>query len=416
MNTLLHTQLISESQIFRLRRKIYHALISVTKDKNSAALFSSSFSSVARYLVIKSEKLSLSINVQILDMSVSLRIMFISEVQDHDLNKSIFQSEGYSCENKGSFLLVEKYISLSQEILSTNAVSDATKILLDKTTEELLNELNLQNSKLEKEVEERKKAEENLKETQKDLIINEKLAALGSMVAGVAHEINTPVGISVTAASHLKDSIESFISMYEQNKIKKSDLDILIRTVRESNAVVEENLQRASKLIRSFKEVAVDQSAEDEREIFFKQYVEQIITSLSPRFRNRAIEIVTDDIDPSLKVTITPGPIAQILSNLIENSLVHAFDENQKGLIRIAATLDGEGLQIVYSDNGKGIPEEYLQKIFDPFFTTKRSEGGTGLGMHLVHNIVRKKFAGQIRCESEVNKGTTFYISLNILK
>lgn len=415
MNTLLHTQLISENQIFQVRRKIYHALISITQDKNSAAILSSSFSSAARCLFRQSKKLDLYINVEKSDTSLSLQIKFISEVQELNFNKSFLQSEGYSFANKGSVSIVEKYIGLSQEILSTNALSDATKILLDKTTVELLDELNLQNSKLEKEVEERKKAEENLKETQNDLIINEKLAALGSMVAGVAHEINTPVGISVTAASHLKDSIESFNSIYEQNKIKKSDLDTLIKTVRESNAVVEENLQRASKLIRSFKEVAVDQSAEDVREIFFKQYVEQIITSLSPRFRNRSIEVVTDDIDPALKVTTTPGPIAQILSNLIENSLVHAFEENQSGLIQIGANSSGNELQIVYSDNGRGIPKEYLQKIFDPFFTTKRSEGGTGLGMHLVHNIVRKKFSGQISCESTLGLGTTFYISLSVL-
>lgn len=415
MNTLLHTQLISENQIFQVRRKIYHALISITQDKNSAAILSSSFSSAARCLFRQSKKLDLYINVEKSDTSLSLQIKFISEVQELNFNKSFLQSEGYSFANKGSVSIVEKYIGLSQEILSTNALSDATKILLDKTTVELLDELNFQNSKLEKEVEERKKAEENLKETQNDLIINGKLAALGSMVAGVAHEINTPVGISVTAASHLKDSIESFNSIYEQNKIKKSDLDTLIKTVRESNAVVEENLQRASKLIRSFKEVAVDQSAEDVREIFFKQYVEQIITSLSPRFRNRSIEVVTDDIDPALKVTTTPGPIAQILSNLVENSLVHAFEENQSGLIQIGANSSGNELQIVYSDNGRGIPKEYLQKIFDPFFTTKRSEGGTGLGMHLVHNIVRKKFSGQISCESTLGLGTTFYISLSVL-
>jgi C4-dicarboxylate-specific signal transduction histidine kinase len=279
---------------------------------------------------------------------------------------------------------------------------------------QLLDALKVQNTQLQVEIEERINAEEALREIQQDLIANEKLAALGALVAGISHEINTPVGIGITASSHLRESINAFATLFSDGSLKRSDLEGFVNSIRDLNSMIEENLQRASNLIRSFKEVAVDQSAEDNREIFFKQYVDQIVTSLSPKFRNRNIQVDTSDIDPSLKIVTTPGPIAQILSNLIENSLVHGFDNEESGLIRLSASASQEELFIVYSDNGKGIPEENLIKIFDPFFTTKRSQGGTGLGMHLVHNIVRKKFFGQIRCESSLGKGVTFHISLRL--
>lgn len=412
MTTLLQVRLVTDADIFRIRRKIYLAFVRLMQDSNHASLISSSFSTAARALLCETDSIVFVIESERLDSQAAINLKFI--VHDTNFKTTEFNHyfDGYRLEIFDSVLNITKPIFSPRETLESEAFFDLTKILLDKTTEELLDELNVQNKLLEKEVEDRKKAEENLKETQVDLINNEKLAALGSMVAGVAHEINTPVGTSVTAASHIKDSLEAFYLLYEQNKIKKSDLDDLIKTVRESNAVVEENLRRAANLIRSFKEVAVDQTAEDDREIFFKQYVDQVITSLSPKFRNRSIETVTDGIDPTLKVVTTPGPIAQIISNLIENSLIHGFDEKQSGTITLSASATEEELLLIYSDNGKGISPENLQKIFDPFFTTKRSQGGTGLGMHLVHNLVRKKFSGHIKCESTLGAGVTFFVTL----
>jgi len=234
----------------------------------------------------------------------------------------------------------------------------------------------------------------------------------GALVAGLSHEINTPVGIGITASSHLRDTIKEFTTLFSDRSLKRSDLETFISSINDLNGMVEENLQRASNLIKSFKEVAVDQTAEDERNFFLKQYVEQVVSSLSPKFRNRSIDVVLDGIDESIHLKTTAGPISQIITNLIINSLVHGFDMDQSGQIKITATRNAEELLFTYSDNGKGIAQENLEKIFDPFFTTKRSHGGSGLGMHLVYNIVTKKYRGRIKCESQINHGVTFRMSL----
>lgn len=284
----------------------------------------------------------------------------------------------------------------------------AAEILQAKSRGELFNDLNLKNELLQIEIEERKATEESLRQAQQELIASEKLAALGGLVAGIAHEINTPVGIGVTAASHLSESIREFELLYRGGTMRRSDLEAFLASVRELNGMVEENLNRASRLIRSFKEVAVDQTADDEREINLRDYIEQVVTSLSPRLRNRPIEIVTEDIDPTLQLKTSPGPISQIFTNFIMNSLIHGFQQDQRGRIRISAKKSEAGLEMLYSDDGNGIAPEHLKKIFDPFFTTKRSHGGSGLGMHLIYNIVTKKYSGQIRCESELGKGVLF--------
>ena len=278
---------------------------------------------------------------------------------------------------------------------------------------QLVDTLKIQNTRLQVEIEERINAEKALRDTQRDLIATEKLASLGALVAGISHEINTPVGIGITASSHLRETITAFATLFSGGTLKRSDLENLINSVRDLNGIVEENLQRASTLIKSFKEVAVDQTADDERSFFLKEYVNQIVISLSPKFRSRAINVVLDGIDELIYLKTTPGPISQIITNLIINSLVHGFDMNQSGQIKIAATRNSDELQLTYSDNGKGIAPENIEKIFDPFFTTRRSHGGSGLGMHLVYNIVTKKYRGRVKCESEINKGVTFQMSLH---
>ena len=172
--------------------------------------------------------------------------------------------------------------------------------------------------------------------------------------------------------------------------------------------MVEENLLRASRLIKSFKEVAVDQTAEDEREFNLREYVEQVVMSLSPKLRTTSVRVSVDAIDQNLVLKTAPGPIAQILTNLIMNSLIHGFDENQPGEINISARQISTDLELLYSDSGKGITQENLKRIFEPFFTTKRSHGGSGLGMHLVYNIVTKKYSGKITCTSEPGRGVLF--------
>lgn len=284
------------------------------------------------------------------------------------------------------------------------------QILQAKTREELFDDLNVKNELLRGEIEERKATEHSLRKAQEDLIASEKLAALGGLVAGIAHEINTPVGIGVTAASHLSETIRDFMGVYRGGNMRRSDLEQFLQAVEELNSMVEENLQRASRLIGSFKEVAVDQTADDEREIVLRDYAEQVIISLSPKLRNRPVQVLCDGIDPGIVLSTSPGPISQILTNLIVNSLVHAFDAEQQGTIRITARKTGTDLAMTYSDDGQGIAPEHLKKIFDPFFTTKRAHGGSGLGMHLVYNIVTKKYMGKIRCQSEPGHGVLFEI------
>ncbi len=282
------------------------------------------------------------------------------------------------------------------------------RILTTKTRQELFDDLNAKNSQLQVEIEERKAAEEAALQAQRDLIAKEKLASLGGLVAGIAHEINTPVGIGVTAASHLSESIREFMHLYQSGSMRRSDLEAFLKSAQESNLMVEENLQRASRLIRSFKEVAVDQTADDEREFMLRDYAEQVVTSLSPKLRHRAIGISLEGIDPVLCLRTAPGPMSQILTNLIMNSLIHGFEQEQAGQITLSAIRRGDTLELTYADDGKGISRDHLTKIFEPFFTTKRSHGGSGLGMHLVYNIVTKKYSGTIRCDSEVGHGVTF--------
>jgi len=195
--------------------------------------------------------------------------------------------------------------------------------------------------------------------------------------------------------------------------MRKSDLEGFLASAQELNAMVEENLLRASELIKSFKAVAVDQTAEDNRDFFLQAYAQQVVTSLGPKLREwKNVDISLAGIDPKIQLQTSPGPISQILTNFIMNSLIHGFDQNQPGTITIAAKPLDDALEITYSDNGKGISPQDIKKIFDPFFTTKRSHGGSGLGMHLVYNIVTKKFSGEITCESQLGQGVTFKLLL----
>jgi PAS domain S-box-containing protein len=238
---------------------------------------------------------------------------------------------------------------------------------------------------------------EQLKSTQQTLVESEKMASLGGLVAGVAHEINTPIGISVTAASFLQDEINRLSEKLSSNTLSRSYVEKLIARVGESSRLLNTNLKRAADLISSFKQVAVDQSSEACYSFKLEENVNQVVTSLKHKLKQTRCNVFVE-CPEDLSIYSFPGSFAQIYSNLILNSLIHGFEEwDGKREIYIDIQLQDNTLNIDYRDTGKGIPEDIAARIFDPFVTSKRGSGGSGLGTHIVYNIVNQLFKGDIQ-------------------
>ncbi|MDY6802367.1 MAG: ATP-binding sensor histidine kinase [Cyanobacteriota bacterium] len=250
---------------------------------------------------------------------------------------------------------------------------------------------------------------ENLKATQNQLVESEKMAALGGLVAGVAHEINTPLGLGVTAASLLADKITDFVEIYKCGQMKRSDLEHFLNNIMQNSTMILSNLNRAGDLIASFKQVAVDQTSEAQRRFKINQYLEETLLSLRSSLKktNHQIEI---NGDADLEVNSYPGAFSQIVTNLVMNSLVHAYHNLDRGKLTFNFFREGETIIFEYADDGVGIAPENVRKIFEPFFTTKRNQGGSGLGLHIVYNFVTQKLQGTIECESQLGRGTKFLI------
>lgn len=250
---------------------------------------------------------------------------------------------------------------------------------------------------------------ETLKKTQQSLVEAGKMASLGVLVAGVAHEVNTPVGIGVTAASYLQEQTVQLEQKYRGNQMKRSDLESYIGTAVDTAKVILNNLERASERISSFKQVAVDQTNQEVRRFVLRPYIEEVLISIQPAYKKtrHKVEIEGDD---TVEVTCSPGAISQIITNLVMNSLKHGFEGIEEGSVKIDIRRAGSSVEIVYSDNGIGMNEEIVSRIYDPFFTTKRGSGGSGLGMNIVYNLVTRTLKGDISVKSKVGEGTVFYI------
>ncbi len=246
-----------------------------------------------------------------------------------------------------------------------------------------------------------------LKDTQNSLVQAEKMASLGGLVAGVAHEINTPVGIAVTAASHLEDISKELEGKLGRGELSREDLDTYLTTTLDATQFVSSNLHRAADLIRSFKQVAVDQSSEENREFTVLPYLEQILMSLQPHLK-RHKHVIKIDCAPDLVIDSQPGALAQIMTNLIMNSVIHGFVDTEIGHIDINVKELGSDIQIIYRDDGVGMDEETVSKVFDPFFTTNRGGGGSGLGMNIVFNLVSQALGGSLNCASSPGEGAEF--------
>jgi len=248
-----------------------------------------------------------------------------------------------------------------------------------------------------------------LKATQSKLVESEKMASLGGLVAGVAHEINTPIGVGVTIASALAEHTTEFASTYKSGKMKRSELEEFLDIATQSSNTLLTNLNQAAALIQSFKEVAVDRSSEERRTFGVRNYMDEILTQLKPKLRNSKHSIAIKG-DTKMALDSYPGALSQVVTNLLMNSLIHAYEPGESGQLVFDWQQEGDRLRFEYSDDGQGIPPENLSKIFEPFFTTKRGQGGSGLGLHIVYNLVTQKLLGEIECKSEVGVGTKFII------
>lgn len=251
----------------------------------------------------------------------------------------------------------------------------------------------------------------DLRETQGQLVESEKMASLGTLVAGVAHEINTPVGVGVTAVSYLQERITELKHLFDEKKLTQSGLKAFLDDAEQSSQLLATNLNRAGELIASFKQVAVDQTSEAVRDLDLHTYVDEIIVSLQPKLKKTPHKVI-NQVPTGLVMHCRAGALAQVLTNLIMNALIHAFSDDQPGEMIISAHAEGEAVFLSFADNGKGVSPEHLRRLFEPFFTTRRGQGGSGLGTHIVYNLVTQSLGGTISAQSEPGQGLRFHITL----
>ncbi|WP_020654567.1 GAF domain-containing sensor histidine kinase [Massilia niastensis] len=248
-----------------------------------------------------------------------------------------------------------------------------------------------------------------LRDAQSELVRQEKLASLGRLVAGVAHEINTPLGICVTATSHLVQELKLTREELAAGEMTEDSLHGFFDIVDQSLRILTTNTQRAAALVRSFKQVAVDQSSDDIRSFNLHTYLNEVLLSLQPKLKGRPVKV---DLacPPDLMLDSFPGAVSQIVTNMVMNSLVHGFEREQPGTITIRAALEDDWVGFDYADDGAGMDKDTLDKLFDPFFTTRRGIGGSGLGAHILYNLVTGALGGSVRVESAPGKGLRYHL------
>jgi len=309
-----------------------------------------------------------------------------------------------------SSLIHNQRIELSKrnhELEAKREELDSRQQELESKTEELDN----QNSELRTKTDALMDSLQELVLTQEHMIAKEKMASLGELVAGLAHEVNTPVGISVTAASHLYDKVALINSDYDNGKMTQQDLEKFLDNTQQSTDIMLTNLLRSAELIQNFKSMSVDGTNDAKTTFKLSECLNKIYISLTPQLKQSGHKFDID-CDDDWSITSQPGIISQIIVNLVMNSITHAFESNQSGNLSLVVEKNDDTYTLNYSDDGKGIPSDVIKKIFTPFFTTNKAAGGTGLGLSIVSNLVTQNLLGKIACDSTVNQGTTFKISI----
>lgn len=253
---------------------------------------------------------------------------------------------------------------------------------------------------------------ESLRMAQQQLIQSEKMASLGQLVAGVAHEINTPLGIALTSASYLSDETAKLAAAAGEGRMRRADFDRYMANAQETSQLLVMNVTRAADLVHSFKQVSADQTSDGRRVFDLKHYLEDVLLSLKPSWK-KAGHTVSLRCPDDLLIDGYPGALSQIIANLLVNALVHAYDEGRSGEITVSVRPVGaDHVELTFADDGKGVPAATQSKIFDPFFTTRRGTGSTGLGLNIVYNLVTLHLGGGIRLESAEGRGARFIIAL----
>ncbi|MFP4363885.1 MAG: substrate-binding domain-containing protein [Spirochaetia bacterium] len=303
-----------------------------------------------------------------------------------------------------------KGISLIDHLAKAEKTLEQKVIL---RTSELQKKLKQQKKQGEEIQEYSKKLEALVKERTEELLQSEKMASLGSLVAGLAHEINTPLGICLTSSSYIHERTQDIKTQNANHSMKRSDLEKYLDLGNESTRHVLVNLERVRELIESFKKLSIDQTTEERRLFNVKEYMGYVLLSLRPKLKRTNHQVILD-IEENLEIYSYPGLLSQVLTNLILNSLIHGFEYKDTGLVRIRIYVQNNKCFILYYDNGKGIPESIQRKMYEPFFTTKRNLGGTGLGLHITYNIVTQNLNGKISCQSVPDESTEFFIEFPI--
>lgn len=252
-------------------------------------------------------------------------------------------------------------------------------------------------------------AYQQLADAQASLVEAEKFASLGQLVAGIAHEINTPVGVALTAATHLEQRTAEISQSLRDNRLRREDFNNYLSAATDASTLIAQNLHHAARLVGSFKQVAVDQSSMHCDNFLVDRLIGDVVTSLSGNFRQANITV---DIrcPPGIEMRSCPGSLGQILTNLFMNALIHGFEGREGGAITLTVKIKSKTVIITFSDDGIGIEPGNLNRIFEPFFTTKRGRGGSGLGLHIVYNLTSQSLKGRIQCRSVLGKGTDFIL------
>lgn len=252
---------------------------------------------------------------------------------------------------------------------------------------------------------------QDLQLTQRKVVEQEKLASLGSLVAGVAHEINTPVGVAVTMSTTFAEKLRLFLQKVGSGQLRRTELDSFVQDTEEGLELLHSSLDKAARLIQSFKQVAVDQTSEERRSFRLNDVMDELLRTLRHQLKNRNIGYQLN-MPADIYMDSYPGPLGQVVTNLFNNAVLHGFDGRDYGFISISAEQSAAEVVVKIRDDGQGIVKELLPRIFEPFVTTKLGQGGSGLGLHIVHNIVTGILGGEIQVSSEPQQGCCFTLIL----